>query len=130
VNLNLPATPGLLYAALISPSGHLLASLGQSVVDPAISAVLAQGAMAALSDLSQRSQAGNCTDITATCDNGGILVMSDPSGHVVLMQHAPGASLEHLRLHGRAMLVAAMNPPQAKPQGRQSLMEALNAAPP
>ena len=32
----LPATPGLIYAALISPSGHILSSLGQNGVEPAI----------------------------------------------------------------------------------------------
>ena len=128
--MNLPATPGLIYAALISPSGHLISSLGQNGVEPAISAVLAQGAMAALSDLSQRSQLGAATEIVTACEKGGILVISDASGHLVLFQHTHEASLEQLRLHGRAMLLAAMNPAQPKSQRRQSLMEALNAGPP
>jgi hypothetical protein len=130
LNMNLPPTPGLIYAALISPTGHLLASVGQASVEAPVAAVLAQGAVAAAADLALRSHLGTCRELHAACDNGGLLMTSDASGQVALLQYAPGASLEQLRHVARAMLMPAPQQQTATPATRQSLMDALNAAPP
>jgi hypothetical protein len=48
----------------------------------------------------------------------------------VLLHYAAGASLEQLRNVARAMLTPSTQPQPANPASRQSLMDALNAAPP
>ncbi|HYF33843.1 MAG TPA: roadblock/LC7 domain-containing protein [Prosthecobacter sp.] len=130
MTLNLPPTPGLIFAALISPTGHLLASVGENSVDAAIVSVLAQGAVAALSDLGQRSQLGDCGEVAATCQAGGLFILADRSGHLALLHHAHLASVDQLRQHARAMLAATVNPTPPTTSRRQSLMEALNVGPP
>ncbi|MDZ4287336.1 MAG: roadblock/LC7 domain-containing protein [Prosthecobacter sp.] len=134
MTLNLPPTPGLVYAALISPDGQLLAKLGQNNADPAIVAVLIQGAMAAVTDLGQRSQMGNCGEMIVNYQLGCLLVITGASGHLALFQYTPDASLPLLRQHGQSMLASAIGSVQpqepARTPNRQSLMDALNVEAP
>jgi hypothetical protein len=132
--IQLPATPGLVYAALISPTGDLLAKLGQTSVDSAIVAVLAQGAMAAMTDLGKRSQLGECGEMISSYPHGGICVVTELGGNHVVLQYTAEASLDQIRQFGRSMLApvaaTAAAPEAPRTITRQSLMDALNVGAP